>query len=261
MSKKDCDNKKYYNNNENETNCHCNNGECKCHCQSEGGCHCNDKDDKCHCQNGEKKCCCKNSENGCCSNHEGKECHCHGDEKKCCCQNSENTCHCHNDKEHCCSNKPSCEKETDKIQNLTAQLEEWQNKYLRAYADAENSKRRAELDAKNLVDYKVSNFARDMLPLFDNLSLAIASIKDSVDENVLTGLKAVMSNFESSLKRNGITKIETIGKKFNPSEHRVVSQIESDAEPESIIQEFQSGWKLGDKVIREAMVATAKPKK
>ena len=70
-----------------------------------------------------------------------------------------------------------------------------------------------------------------------------------------------MSNFESSLKRNGIAKIETVGKKFNPAEHRVVSQIESDAEPESIIQEFQSGWKLGDKVIREAMVATAKPKK
>ena len=168
--------------------------------------------------------------------------------------------HCHHDNEKCTCHKPECEKEADKIQNLTAQVEEWQNKYLRAYADAENSKRRAEIDAKNLVDYKVSNFARDMLPLFDNLSLAINSIKDSVDENILTGLKAVMENFETSLKRNGITKIETIGKKFNPAEHRVVSQIESDAEPESIIQEFQSGWKLGDKVIREAMVATSKPK-
>ena len=171
---------------------------------------------------------------------------------------NENTeCNC---EKKCNNNEPKCEKEADKIQNLTAQVEEWQNKYLRAYADAENSKRRAEIDAKNLVDYKVSNFARDMLPLFDNLSLAIASIKDSVDENVLTGLKAVMANFETSLNKNGITKIETIGKKFNPSEHRVVSQIESDKEPETIIEEFQSGWKLGDKVIREAMVATSKPK-
>ena len=171
--------------------------------------------------------------------------------EKCDCQNDDKECSCHDQE---------CGKEIDKIQNLTNQLEEWKNKYLRAYADAENSKRRAEIDAKNLVDYKVSNFARDMLPLFDNLSLAIASIKDSVDENVLTGLKAVMSNFETSLKKNGIAKIETIGKTFNPAEHRVVSQIESDAEPNSIIEEFQSGWKLGDKVIREAMVATAKPK-
>ncbi|MBR1544779.1 MAG: nucleotide exchange factor GrpE [Alphaproteobacteria bacterium] len=182
-----------------------------------------------------------------------------------CKQNCDCHCHEHNCKqggndEKCSCHKPNCEKEADKIQNLTAQVEEWQNKYLRAYADAENTKRRAEIDAKNLVDYKVSNFARDMLPLFDNLSLAIASIKDSVDENVLTGLRAVMENFETSLKRNGITKIETVGKKLNPSEHRVVSQIESDAKPDSIIQEFQSGWKLGDKVIREAMVATAKPK-
>ena len=178
-----------------------------------------------------------------------------------CCEDKKCEHHCHNNNEKCACHKPECEKEADKIQNLTTQVEEWQNKYLRAYADAENSKRRAELDAKNLVDYKISNFARDMLPLFDNLSLAINSIKDSVDENILTGLKAVMENFETSLKRNGITKIETIGKKFNPAEHRVVSQIESDKEPETIIQEFQSGWKLGDKVIREAMVATSKPKK
>jgi len=171
-------------------------------------------------------------------------------------EKAENSCH-----NNCNCHKNECEKETDKIQNLTSQVEEWQNKYLRAYADAENTKRRAEIDAKNLVDYKISNFAKDMLPLFDNLSLAIASIKDSVDENVLTGLKAVMTNFETSLKRNNITKIETIGKKFNPSEHRVVSQIESDAEPDTILEEFQSGWKIGDKIIREAMVATAKSKK
>ena len=178
-----------------------------------------------------------------------------------CHENDKHECHCDEKCQNCSGSKPECEKEIDKIQNLTAQVEEWQNKYLRAYADAENSKRRSEIDAKNLVDYKISNFARDMLPLFDNLSLAIASIKDSVDENVLTGLKAVMSNFETSLNRNGITKIETIGKDFDPALHRVVSQIESDAKPDSIIQEFQSGWKLGDKVIREAMVATAKPKK
>ncbi len=157
--------------------------------------------------------------------------------------------------------KTGCEKEIDTINNLKAQLEEWQNKYLRAYADAENSKRRAEIDAKNLVDYKVSNLIKDMIPLADNLELAINSIKDKVDENVLSGIKAIKDSFLSALVKNGVSKIETIGKKLNPAEHRVVAQIESDEEPETIVQELQAGYKLGDKVIREAMVATAKPKK
>ena len=157
--------------------------------------------------------------------------------------------------------KTGCEKEIDTINNLKAQLEEWQNKYLRAYADAENSKRRAEIDAKNLVDYKVSNLIKDMIPLADNLELAINSIKDKVDANVLSGIKAIKDSFLSALVKNGVSKIETIGKKLNPAEHRVVAQIESDEEPETIVQELQAGYKLGDKVIREAMVATAKPKK
>ena len=94
----------------------------------------------------------------------------------------------------------------------------------------------------------------------DNLALAISSIKDSVDPSILEGLQAIENNFTNALRKNGIEKIETIGKPLNPMEHRVVTQIESDAEENSIVQEFQAGYKIGDKVIREAMVATAKPK-
>lgn len=188
-------------------------------------------------------------------------------ENKCCNKNNcdKHNCKCENDKCECnCEKdifiKQKCEKDTDTIQNLKDQLNEWQNKYLLAYADAENAKRRAEIDAKNMIDYKISNFAKDMIPLADNLSLALSSIKDSVEPNILEGLQAIETNFINALKKNGIEKIETIGKPLNPTEHRVVAQIESDEPLDSIIQEFQAGYKIGDKIIREAMVATAKPK-
>ena len=154
----------------------------------------------------------------------------------------------------------TCEQHEDTIANLKSQVEEWQNKYLRAYADAENSKRRAEIDAKNLVDYRISNFAKDMIPLADNLSLALAAMDGKVDENTITGLKAIQDNFLKALEKNGITKIATVGVKLNPLEHRVVTQIASDAPVDTIVQELQAGYKIGDKVIREAMVATSKPK-
>ena len=157
--------------------------------------------------------------------------------------------------------KPNvCEKEVDTINNLKSQLDEWQNKYLRAYADAENAKRRAEIDAKNMVDYKVSAFARDMIPLADNLSLAIGAMQGKVDENTLVGIRAIQDNFVKALEKNGIVKIATVGVKLNPLEHRVVAQVESDEPVDTIVQELQAGYKIGDKVIREAMVATAKPR-
>ncbi len=190
-------------------------------------------------------------------------CQCENKEHKCCCESKKHKCNCEDNKckdEKDVFSKKECEKTEDIIQNLKSQLDEWQNKYLLAYADAENSKRRAEIDAKNMIDYKISNFAKDMIPLADNLSLAISSIKDSVDENVLAGLKAIEDNFINALRKNGIEKIETVGKTLNPLEHRVVTQIESDEPVDSIVQEFQAGYKIGEKIIREAMVATAKPK-
>ena len=154
----------------------------------------------------------------------------------------------------------ACEKEIDTINNLKSQLEEWQNKYLRAYADAENAKRRAEIDARNLVDYKLSSFAKDMIPLADNITFALSSMQGKVDEEIFVGIKAIQDNFFKALEKNGISKIKTIGEKFNPLEHRVVTQIESDEPIDTIVQELQAGYKIGDKIIREAMVATAKSK-
>lgn len=190
-----------------------------------------------------------------CGCNDGKECHCHD----CKCE--------HHKVEADCGENIECpaeghEAENDQIANLKAEISSWQERYLRTMADCENTKRRAEIDAKNMVDYKVSKFAKDMLPLADNLSLALASMEGKVDENILNGLKSIQDSFISALEKNGICKIPTVGEPLNPAQHCVVMQVDDpDAKEGTVARELQAGYKLGDKVIREAMVATANPKK
>ncbi len=214
------------------------NNTCDCNTDCKCGESCNCKKD---CKCGES-CNCK------------KDCDC---ENACCCGNE---CDCSDYESDSKCNETCCEKQEDDIRNLKAQLSEWQNRYLTAYADAENAKKRAEKDARSIIDYKMSAFAKDIIPVADNLSLAIDSIKDKVDDAVISGLNSVIDVFISALKNNGIEKIITVGTKYNPTEHRVVTQIKSDEDEGMIIKELQAGYKLGDKVIREAMVAISSKK-
>ena len=159
-------------------------------------------------------------------------------------------------------NDDNCQVQNDQIANLKEELASWQDRYVRTLADCENAKRRAEIDAKNMIDYKISQFAKDILPLADNISLALASIEGKVDNSVLDGLKSIQDLFISSMEKNGIVKIKTVGEKLNPKEHCVVMQVEDPQFDEGVVaKELQAGYKLGDKVIREAMVAVNNAKK
>lgn len=147
-----------------------------------------------------------------------------------------------------------CEVENDALRRLRGELDGWKDKYLRALADAENECRRARLDAENLVANKVGRFALDMLPLADNLRLALAS---ATEPAVRDGLGAVLASFEQALAAQGITRMETIGLPLDPLKHKAVARVGS-AHPSGIIaEELQSGYMLGDKVLREAVVAVA----
>lgn len=206
--------------------------------ESECGCKCGEK---CNCE--KDKCASGNCECG-------KDCKCHHEH------------HCNDCGEgvECPAN--GCEKEFDKIENLKAEVASWQEKYIRTLADCENAKRRADIDAKNMVDYKIAKFAKDMLPLADNIALALASIEGKVDSSVIEGLKSIQSGFISALEKNNICKIKTVGEKLNPQEHCVVMQVDDPKVEEGVVaRELQAGYKLGDKVIREAMVATSNGKK
>ena len=145
----------------------------------------------------------------------------------------------------------------DEIARLKAEISGWQDKYLRALADAENEKRRASLDAQNTIDARISAFATDMLPVADNIKIALGAVSDPA---VKQGLEQIISAFEVALERQGIKKIKTVGEAFDPKLHHVVTQLEgTEHTAGTVAKELAAGYTLDEnKVLREALVATAK---
>jgi|GEM_PF-5263052 len=145
----------------------------------------------------------------------------------------------------------------DEILRLKAEISDWQDKYLRVLADAENEKRRVALDAQSSIDARITDFALAMLPLSDNIKIALGSVKD---EAVKEGLEGILAAFESALEKQGIRKIKTVGQTFDPKLHHAVAQVESAGhESGAVAEELAAGYMLDDnKILREALVATAK---
>ncbi|MDR3126416.1 MAG: nucleotide exchange factor GrpE [Rickettsiales bacterium] len=166
-------------------------------------------------------------------------------------------------KEHRGNNGPakapeSCAVENDEIRRLRAELDDWKDRFLRSLAECENEKRRTMLDARNLVDSRVAEFALAMLPLADNLKIALDSIRGKADEGVLEGLEAIARQFGDALAKSGIERIKTVGEKLDPSLHQAVAQEDSPLPSGTVVRELAAGYCLNGRAIREAMVATAK---
>ncbi|MDR1476791.1 MAG: nucleotide exchange factor GrpE, partial [Rickettsiales bacterium] len=165
----------------------------------------------------------------------------------------------HHEHHRCGVRESENEAAENEAANPTAQADEWKDKALRAMAEAENAKRRAELDAKSAIEWSIAKFAADMLPLADNLALALKAAQGKADESVLAGLRALSEQFDAALSKNGIRRIKTVGEKLNPAEHCAVSQVECGGlEDGAVAEELLAGYKIGERVIREAMVAVAK---
>jgi molecular chaperone GrpE len=152
----------------------------------------------------------------------------------------------------------SCAVENDEIRRLRAELDDWKDKFLRALADCENEKRRTMLDARNLVEGRVSEFALAMLPLADNLKIALDSLRGKADGGVLEGFEAIARQFDEALAKSGIERIKTVGEKLDPSLHQAVAQDECGLPSGTVSRELAAGYCMNGRTIREAMVATAK---
>ena len=163
--------------------------------------------------------------------------------------------------------KNNLKKETEEL-TIEEKLKETQDKLLRSLAEIENQRKRFEKEIKDAFEFGSFNFAKESLAILDNLQRAKHAIKndDTLKINkdldkFLESISIVEKDLISIFEKNRIKKIDTDNKKFDPNLHQAMSEIENDKmETGTILQEMQAGYKLGERLLRPALVAVSKKK-
>lgn len=147
-------------------------------------------------------------------------------------------------------------KEEEKEYLKQKEFEELTDRYKRLMAEFDNYKKRSAKERENLYGSLVADIVTSLLPTLDNLEKAAEA--NSTDETYKEGIKLVLKQFQDVLTSLGVQKIETVGKTFDPEVHEAVSQVQDETLGEKEIkEEFRTGYKIGNKVIRHSMVVVA----
>ncbi|WP_071395822.1 nucleotide exchange factor GrpE [Bacillus tuaregi] len=158
------------------------------------------------------------------------------------------------------ANEQPLQKEIDELKKqnaeLQAKLDEAENRILRIQADFENSRRRARLDLEASEKYKAQSLITDLLPAIDNFERALKmEAENEQAKSLLQGVEMVYRGLLEALKNAGAEQIEAVGKEFDPHIHQAVMQVEDENFGTNIVvEEFQKGYLLKDRVIRPSMV-------
>ena len=147
------------------------------------------------------------------------------------------------------------------VEALTAQLAEAQEQVLRAQAEAQNARRRAEQDVEKAHKFGQEKLVNDLLPVVDNLERALdaAGGMDEALKPVLEGIELTLKSFQDTLTRHKIEAVNPVGEPFDPQLHQAMAMVPApDAEPNTVINVFQKGYTLHGRLVRPAMVVVAK---
>jgi len=148
---------------------------------------------------------------------------------------------------------------------LESQLAELNDKLLRALAEVENVRRRAERDREDAFKYAIANFARDALSVADNLRRAMDSIDaevrkaDPAVDKVMTGIELTEREMLATFERYGIKPVAALGEKFDHNRHEALFEVEDKSRPAgTVVQVLETGYTLNDRLLRPAKVGVAK---
>ncbi|QPC43407.1 nucleotide exchange factor GrpE [Kaustia mangrovi] len=166
-------------------------------------------------------------------------------------------------------NAPEAPAGDDRAAEITALEEEnaaLKERLLRAVAETENLRKRAEREAAEARLYAATAFARDMLTVADNLGRAIAAVPDEMRESADETLKTLLSGVEMTeremnnvFERHGIQRFDPEGERFDPNFHQAMFEVENPDVPSStVVQVMQTGYRIGERVLRPAMVGVSK---
>lgn len=147
-----------------------------------------------------------------------------------------------------------------KIEQLEAEAQDAQNRYLRLAADFDNYKKRARQEQADVVRQANAELIGRLLPVVDNFHRIVDTVSEGVDEAWLKGVKLTLQQLDELLTSQGVQPIEAVGQPFDPTLHEAIGHEESDEHPEdTVVSEVRRGYRLHDRVVRPALVRVARP--
>lgn len=157
------------------------------------------------------------------------------------------------------ANTPASEPATEpdlatRLTELEASHAEVSDAFLRAKAEADNTRRRAEEEMAKARKFAVEGFAESLLPVKDSLEAAIA-IESATPEQLLEGVHATLRQLTAALERNKVVEINpAVGTKFDPHQHQAISVVPAEQEPNTVVTVLQKGYSIAERVLRPALV-------
>lgn len=150
-----------------------------------------------------------------------------------------------------------------RVAELEAKNVELADAYLRAKAEMENIRRRADEEVAKSRKFAVESFAESLLPVCDSLHAAIAaqSAGQGTPEQLLEGVQATLRQLSQALERNKVVEVNPpVGTKFDPHQHQAISMVPADQDPNTVVSVLQKGYLIAERVLRPALVMVAAPK-
>nr|WP_154895101.1 nucleotide exchange factor GrpE [Paenibacillus xylanexedens] len=144
----------------------------------------------------------------------------------------------------------------DELARLKTEVEETQQRFVRAQADFDNFRRRTQKEKEELAKYASMKLVTELVPVIDNFERAMATVPEGTESQSFSkGIQMIFRQLETVLNNEGLTAMDTVGQPFNPEFHQAIMQVESDEYEEgTVVEEVQKGYMLKDKVLRPAMV-------
>jgi len=162
------------------------------------------------------------------------------------------------------SAQPETSRETmpsleEMLRRAELQAQEHHDAWLRAKAEADNIRKRAQADIANAHKYALESFAAELLPVRDSLEATLTADKATL-EALRQGVELTLKQLDSAFDKFAIKELNPVGDRFDPHRHQAMTTVESEKAPNTVVHVLQKGYQLNDRVLRPALVTVAKPK-
>jgi molecular chaperone GrpE len=145
------------------------------------------------------------------------------------------------------------------LEKAEAAAQEHRDAWLRAKAEGDNIRKRAQSDVANAHKYALENFSTELISVRDSLEAALAS-QSATPQALRSGVELTLKQLTAAFEKFSVREINPLGEKFDPHRHQSINLVESDAEPNSVVGVLQKGYSLNDRILRPALVSIAKPR-